>query len=183
MNRVPQDSKDNQEISQATSVGNNDQAMPMGACAPNESVSSKIVRQAITHSTILGYSTLDSIWSMAEPTEFYKVRDEAVPRAPASLIVYMSLLIFMGATALFIYLAIAGSKSFTIETDIFQSAQLNPSEWDSCVPTTTLGTIWSFQTLSFQDDCIKRLHFNLQVKEGQQTIILHLFYCTFFFKF
>jgi len=99
---------------------------------------------------------------MAEPTEFYKIRDEAVPRAPPTLIGFSSLFILVGSFILFVYLSVTGSQSFIIETDIFQSAELNTEQWDQCVPTTTLGTIWSFQTLSFQDDCVKRLHFNVQ---------------------
>jgi len=145
-----------------------DDALPLKndqAVVTPQSVSSKIaagVEAAIGRTSIIGHSTLDSIWSMTESVEFYKIRDEAVPRAPSPVIIATSLLILVGSLILFIYLAVEGTKTFTIETDIFQSAQLKPAEWDSCVPTTTLGTIWSFQTLSFQDDCYKRLHFNLQ---------------------
>lgn len=114
--------------------------------------------------TVTAGSTHLDLFSMLkvfEPMEFYEVRQKSYPKAPSTVRFLFSSTIIVLMVALFIYVAITSSSSYRVETDLYRTI---PDEvvkqWDSCIPITTLGSSYTPFTMTFADDCYKRLQVN-----------------------
>jgi len=104
---------------------------------------------------------LISMLKMFEPIEFYEIRQISDPKAPSKVRILSSVVIIAIMLALFIYVALTSSNSFAFETDLYRTVTDDiASQWDSCVPITTLGSTYTPFVMTFADDCFKRLQIN-----------------------
>lgn len=113
------------------------------------------------HNNSIFSTAINHAAAMVEPLEFYSVRTKAKPKAPSLCRIITAFLLLFTGIALFITVLIQSLYSYSVETDIFQIHDLHVDEWDTCVPTTTLGSNWAPSTLTFLDDCNSFLKFKL----------------------
>jgi hypothetical protein len=147
----------NQSVSSATPI----QTSHSHHSHHHQTVLSIPAMEVAVQNTSLFSTAINNAAALVEPLEFYSVRTKAKPKAPSVCRLITAFALLFTGVGLFIFVLVESLNSYSIETDIFQIKELNLEEWDTCVPTTTLGSNWAPSTLTFLDDCNSFLKFKL----------------------
>lgn len=127
----------------------------------HRAITSLPAMEVAVHNESIFSTAISHAAAMVEPLEFYSVRTKAKPKAPSVCRLLTAFALLFTGIALFITVLVQSLYAYSVETDIFQIKELHKDQWDSCVPTTTLGSNWAPSTLTFLDDCNSFLKFKL----------------------